>query len=148
MRLPAPVPEILFTSPMLAARQTAQTLGVVARTEPQLSDIGYGDWTGHSFADIHAHDPEALARWIADPSPGAPGGETMDALLLRIGSWMNSLAADVLAITHPMVVRAAIGAALGLPHAALLRIDVAPLSSAVLSFNRVWRLQALQPYAS
>lgn len=67
---------------------------------------------------------------------------------IRVAEWLGVQAgreAPVLAITHPMVVRTAIAVALGVPLDGALRIDVAPLSMAVLSFNRVWRLQALGP---
>jgi broad specificity phosphatase PhoE len=145
LRLPRPTPRTIVTSPMAAAQQTADLLGVAAQVEPALRDIDHGDWAGRSFADIHTRDPGAFARWLADPAPGAPGGETMAVLLSRVGVWMDGIDGDVLAITHPMVIRAAIGVALDLPQQALLRIDIAPLSSVTLSFNRGWRLQTLRP---
>lgn len=143
IRLPSPRPAIVLTSPMVAARQTAEALELAAKVEPELRDLNHGDWTGRSLADIHASDPDALARWIADAGLGAPGGETMDALISRIGHWLDNIPKDVLAITHPMVIRAAIGAALDLPQQALFRIDISPLSIVTLSFNRIWRLQSL-----
>jgi broad specificity phosphatase PhoE len=145
LSLPAPIPSTIVTSPMAAARLTAGILGVDAQVEPLLRDMDHGRWTGQSFADVQASDPESFARWIADPASGAPGGETMDALLGRVRIWMDGLDGDALAITHPMIVRAAIGSALDLPQQALLRMDIAPLSTVILSFNRIWRLQALRP---
>lgn len=141
-----PAPRHLLTSPALAARQTASMIGGVAEIDPALRDVDAGRWTGQSLAVIHATDSVALEAWIADPAAGAPGGETMAAAAERIAPWLAAQAArdsPVLAVTHPMVVRAAIAAALGLPVGATLRIDLAPLSVTELSFNRVWRLQAL-----
>ena len=46
-----------------------------------------------------------------------------------------------------MVIRAAIAEALDMPSAATLRIDIAPLSAATLSFYGLWRLQAIGPAA-
>ncbi len=143
LRLPSPLPPTVLTSPMTAARQTAENLKIDAEVESGLRDMDHGDWAGQSLADIHASDPDALARWIADPASGAPGGETVDALMSRISPWLDSIREDVLAITHPMVIRAAIGSALDLPPPALFRIDIAPLSVVTLSFNRIWRLQSL-----
>lgn len=143
VRLPSPLPATVLTSPMAAARQTAENLKIDAEVESGLRDMDHGDWTGRSLADIHASDPDALSHWIADPGSGAPGGETMDTLISRISPWLDDIPKDVLAITHPMVIRAAMGSALGLPQQALFRIDIAPLSAVTLSFNRVWRLQSL-----
>ncbi|CUS46734.1 Probable phosphoglycerate mutase [hydrothermal vent metagenome] len=147
-RIPLPSPRHIATSPALAPRQTAEALGLDADIDTALSDIDHGQWAGRSLAEIHALDPDGIAAWIADPAAGAPGGETMAAVGIRIAEWLTVQArreAPVLAITHPMVVRTTIAVALGIPLDGALRIDVAPLSMAVLSFNRVWRLQALGP---
>jgi broad specificity phosphatase PhoE len=148
LRIPGPSPRHVATSPASAARQTAEALGLAADIDPALGDIDHGDWSGKSFAEINAADPEAATAWIADPGAGAPGGETMAAVSVRVAEWLASQAGrdvPVLAITHPAVVRAAIAAALSLPIGATWRIDVAPLSVTVLSFNRIWRLQSLGP---
>ncbi len=66
----------------------------------------------------------------------------------RVADWLEAQAAAdraVVAVTHPMVIRALLVRALGMPVAVALRIDVAPLASVVLSFNRLWRLQAIVP---
>jgi broad specificity phosphatase PhoE len=146
VRIPGPAPRHVATSPALAACQTAEALGLAAETVPALRDIGPGIWAGKHLADLHAADPDALAGWMADPASGAPGGETMAAVQDRVAEWLaaqTALDISILAITHPMVIRAAIAAALALPVTATLRIDVAPLSAVVLSYNRGWRLQAL-----
>ena len=111
-----------------------------------LRDIDQGDWTGQSFETIQQRDAAALAAWLGDPAGGAPGGESLSEVLARVAPWLDRQAAragHVLAITHPMVVRAALVAALDLPPAATMRIDIGPLVSVRLSFNRTWRLQAI-----
>lgn len=111
-----------------------------------LADIHPGRWGGLSFARIMADDPGAFQAWIADPLPGAPGGESMADAQARIGQWLDDRAnmdGAACAITHPMMIRAALAHAIGMTAQAALAIDVAPLSGALLSFNRTWRLQAL-----
>lgn len=135
---------LLVSSPWLAARQTAAGLGEGLADEA-LRDIDHGAWTGRAFADL---EPAALADWLADPAAGAPGGEPLSAVVARMAVWLSAkTAADgtVVAVTHPMVIRAALAAALDLPPPATLRIDIAPLCEVRLSFNRVWRLQAMIP---
>lgn len=121
-------------------------MGVAAEIEPILADSDYGDWTGRSLTELQGSDPAGLARWLAEPASGVPGGETLAAVAARIGSWLDRIAdaeATVLAITHPAVIRAAIAHALGCPVETTLNIDIAPLSETSLSFNRRWRLQGL-----
>ncbi|MGE4321660.1 MAG: histidine phosphatase family protein [Sphingobium sp.] len=135
-------------SPALAARQTADALGMAASVDPALADIDHGRWTGCGFADIQAAEPGGLAAWIADPAAGAPEGESLTAARSRIGPWIDmtaSIGGRTLAVTHPMMIRAALSHALGMPLSVTLSIDIAPWSRAMLSHNRLWRLRALIP---
>ncbi len=135
-----------FASPALAARHTAEALGVAVTYDPALRDVDHGDWAGRSFADVHAASPDAFADWMANPASGAPGGESLAAVRDRMAEWLAERrqgTENILAITHPMVIRAAIAAALDMPVEATLRIDIAPLAQVHLSWNSVWRLQAI-----
>lgn len=135
-------------SPSLAARQTARHFGLVAIEDGALADIDHGLWSGRSFADVHDADPEGFAGWLAEPLGGAPGGETLSAVQMRVGGWLAlkvEAGAPMLGITHPMVIRAAIAAAMDMPLHATLRIDIAPLTMVRLSWNRMWRLQSIGP---
>ena len=143
-----PAPTLTYVAPDPAARETASLLGLAGEVEPLLADIDHGDWTGRSLAELQASDAAGLARWLAEPAAGAPGGETLAAVAARIGPWLDRIAESdtgVLAITHPAVIRAAIAHALGCPVEITLNIDIAPLSETLLSFNRRWRLQGLVP---
>ncbi|MFV0623335.1 histidine phosphatase family protein [Sphingomonas sp. ac-8] len=136
-----------WTSPARAAVETAALLGLAAEQEAALRDLDHGAWAGRSLEDLHAQDPDALIAWLAAPERGAPGGERLESVAARMSAWMAQVAAadrPVLAITHAAVIRAAIASALGVPVAATLRIDVAPLSRTVLSFHGQWRLQELR----
>lgn len=135
-------------SPMLAAVETAAAMKLEGREEPVLADIDHGNWAGRTFEDIHAEAPDQLARWLIDPMQAVPGGEAMSSVEARVGRWLDAAAqanAPICAITHATVIRAALAHALHLPLRSTLAIDIAPLSRAVLSFNRTWRLQAIGP---
>lgn len=141
-----PTPDVIFVAPALAARQTAQSLGLTASVEPALVDIDVGAWRGGSLVELQAAQPEALMNWIRDPAAGAPGGESFADVQARVAAWLEAQTAGdrrVLAITHPTVMRAALAHVLDIPPAAAFRIDIAPLSSLTLSFNRQWRFQGL-----
>lgn len=134
---------LIGCSPALAARQTGQAMALPLAVEAALADIDHGQWTGRTFDAV---PPQALREWIADPAGGAPGGETMAQVQQRIGPWIDhvaGLAGTWCAITHPMVVRAALAHILDVPSRAMLAIDLAPLSRTRLSFNRGWRLQGI-----
>ena len=137
-----------IVAPERAAQQTAAALSATCRVEPALRDADHGGWTGQGFAEVHAASPTAFAAWIADPAAGVPGGESFAAVAARVGAWLTLQAmsdSPTTAIAGPSVLRAAIAAALDLPAASVLRIDIAPLTRVTLSYNRGWRLQAIAP---
>jgi len=145
-RVPGGGIDLALVSPALAARQTAEALGMEASVVHSLRDIGHGNWTGQSFEAVQLRDAAALAAWLADPAKGTPGGESLSDLLFRVAPWLEAQAGrdqHVVAVTHPMVVRAVLVAALGIAPSATMRIDIAPLTAVRLSFNGGWRLQAI-----
>lgn len=118
-------------SPALRARETAAAAGLDAAIDPVLRECDFGSWGGRSLADVHEVDPDAASAWMTDPAACPHGGESLAALLARVGAWMDAQAAvdgRAIAVTHGGVVRAAVVHALGAPAASVWRIDVAPLS--------------------
>jgi broad specificity phosphatase PhoE len=138
----------VLTAPARVARETAAALGLGADVETALRDCDYGRWRGLASSDVAAREPDGFRAWLGDPDAAPHGGESLAALLLRVGGWLaESLARDsaTLAITHASVVRAAIVSALGAGSSSFWRIDVAPLSVARLSGqDGRWNLVALE----
>ena len=127
-----------FTSPTRRATQTAAALGLEATIEPMLRDCDYGRWTGRSFDEVQAQEPEALADWIKDPSAAPHGGEFVVAVIARVSAWLDTqltIPGAVLAVTHASVIRAAIVCALKAEPRSFWHIDIAPLSLTQLSGN-------------
>ena len=139
----------VLSAPARAARETTQALGFDAEVEMGLSDCDYGRWRGLASKDVAEREPDAFAIWLGDPAAAPHGGESIAALIERVGAWLaQALARDgaTLAVTHASVVRAAIVNALGAGSSAFWRIDVAPLSLARLSGHAGrWNLVALGP---
>lgn len=99
-----------------------------------------------NFEQVQTAHSDAFAAWFARPEEGAPHGETMAEVRIRIAEWLaeqTGASRSVVAVTHPMVIRAALSACLELPLISVMRFDVAPLSMATLSYNRFWRLQSM-----
>jgi broad specificity phosphatase PhoE len=120
----------LLTAPERRARQTVEALGPVAIAEPALADCDFGRWRGRSLTEIGAADPAGAAAWLADPAAAPHGGESLDALMARVGGWLDRFEGrdHTVAITHPAVIRAAIVHVLMAPPVAFWRIDIEPLS--------------------
>ena len=118
-------------SPSVRARATAQAAGLEPEVEPLICECDFGMWAGRALEEVHAEQPEAVAAWMTDPDACPHGGESLSALLARVGGWMDAQAqldGRAIAVTHGGVVRAAVVYALGAPAPAAWRIDVAPLT--------------------
>ncbi|MFJ9528382.1 histidine phosphatase family protein [Streptomyces cyaneofuscatus] len=155
---------------------TAAALGLAARAEPALTGWDLGRWSGRRLDEVGAGEPDALAAWIGAPSAAPHGGESLRALVERVGGWLDgtggtdTLAAgdgpgatdrsdagyapgatdrSVLAVAEPAVVRAAVVHALALPVEAFWRLDVAPLVLTELSGRSGrWNVRLGRPLAA
>ena len=124
-----------WSGPARRARQTAEALGLDPTVAPELDECDFGTWRGRTLAELHAEDPAAVAAWMEDPAAAPHGGESLLALLERVGGWLSARVGDgerVVAVTHAGVIRAAVVCALDAPPLAFWRLDVAPLSRTVL----------------
>ncbi|MFE9928117.1 histidine phosphatase family protein [Streptomyces sp. NPDC005533] len=99
-----------------------------------LRGLDAGEWAGRTLDEVAAEDPAALQAWMTDPGYAPPGGESVDALIARVGAELAALPAG----THRMtveraVVRAAVVYALELPAPVFWRLDVRPESVTTLT---------------
>lgn len=125
-----------LASPELRTRQTAEALGLRADVEPALCDCDYGSWSGKSFQDVCAREPEAIAAWLRAPEAAPHGGESVLGVMERVADWLLGEQArqrTSIVVTHAAIIRAAIVQAIGAPPQSLWRIDIAPLSITRLS---------------
>jgi broad specificity phosphatase PhoE len=124
-----------WTGPALRAGETAEALGLTPTVAAELDECDFGAWRGRTLAELNAEDPVAVAAWMEDPTAAPHGGESLLALLERVGGWLSARADDgsrMVAVTHAGVIRAAVVCALDAPALAFWRLDVAPLSRTVL----------------
>jgi broad specificity phosphatase PhoE len=136
-----------LTSPALRAVQTAEALKFAATVESTLRECDYGRWTGRTLDEVQAEEPEAVAEWLRDPGAAPHGGESVLALIGRVATWLDAQKAmpgNIVAVTHPAVIRAAIAHAIEAEPRSYWRIDVAPLSLTRLRANNDrWTLVSL-----
>jgi len=140
----------VLIGPTVAARQTAEALGLAGAIVPALADCDYGRWAGAAFEAVAAAEPEAAAAWLADDTAAPHGGESHRQLKERVGAFLDqvgaTLAGHTIMVTQPAVVRAAIVHAIAATPQSFWRIDIAPLSQTMLSrSNDQWRLRAITP---
>lgn len=137
-------PPRLLCAPELRARQSAGLYGAEPQIVSALRDCDMGDWQGLTLDHLHQQQPQALQAWLADPQAAPHGGESVVQLCARVASWLHSLSqtpGHVLAVTHPMLIRAALLHVMQGPLASFNHIDVEPLSALELRFNGRWRLR-------
>src|SRR5215210_7751421 len=113
----------LWCSPLARARETAQIVGGRIGLEPvedaRFAETDTGDWTGRSFAEIRAEDPEGFARFeVSDPSFRYPGGESFAEQSERVQAGLRDLRANAdalpaLVVCHRGVIRLALAVATG-----------------------------------
>ncbi|MFK0294918.1 histidine phosphatase family protein [Streptomyces sp. NPDC090442] len=122
-------------SPSARCRQTAAALGLDGADAAELSGLDVGRWTGRTLDEVGVVEPEAVGRWLADPTCAPHGGESVQDLCGRVARWLDALPPDgrTLAVVEPEVVRAAVVHVLGLPAPAFWRLDAPPLAATELS---------------
>lgn len=139
-------------APGRRCEQTAAALDLHhAPREPGLAQCDFGAWTGRTLDEVLADDPDAVTAWLSDPEANPHGGETLAALVARIGTWLDGLTTAIptvpglLAIADHTVVRAALAHALGAGAQTIWRFDVAPLTRAELAGEPGrWSLRSLR----
>jgi broad specificity phosphatase PhoE len=124
--------------------QTAELLGLHPTIDPPLADLDFGRWRGEVLGGVL---PADLAVWLTEPTSAPHGGESVVALIERVGRWLESLTASrsrTVAVTHPAVIRAAILLALDAPPKSFWRIDITPASRTEMHFRgHVWTVRSL-----
>jgi broad specificity phosphatase PhoE len=113
----------LVCSPLARARETAdivaQRIGLTPEEDARFAETDTGDWTGRSFAEIEAEDPEGFRRFqVSDPTFRYPGGESFAEQSERVQDGLRNLRArpealPALVVCHRGVIRLALAAATG-----------------------------------
>ncbi|HST47203.1 histidine phosphatase family protein [Jatrophihabitans sp.] len=134
----------LVVSPARRSVQTAAPLagryGLVARLEPRLRELRFGQWEGRRPEQVHT-EPD-YRRWCRDPARHPPpGGETGLAVLARVLAVATEAMAGrdgtkVALLTHKAPVRLLVCHFLGLPPADYRRVGpVAVCSVTRIAFD-------------
>ncbi|MFF2361208.1 histidine phosphatase family protein [Streptomyces sp. NPDC058122] len=140
----------LCVSPTVRCRQTAEALGLEGAVEAaELAPLDVGRWRGATLAEVSAKEPEAVARWLADPASAPHDGESVRTFCDRVAEHLDAAAGfdgRTVAVVEPEVVRALVVRVLGAPEHAFWRVDVPPLTVTEFSGRAGrWNLRAGRP---
>ena len=112
----------IASSDLLRARTTAEIVAAelglaVSHLDAALRERRFGCFEGLTREEVLARYPEAWARYVADPGPAPPGGESRDELLGRLLPAVTSAAArlpgPVLVVMHGGAMRALLAGHVG-----------------------------------
>ncbi|MEP7357076.1 MAG: histidine phosphatase family protein [Anaerolineales bacterium] len=114
--------DAVYSSPLLRARATAEAVaaahGLRVNFDERLRERNIGDWTGLTFEEARARDPE---RFDADwRRLGPPGGESQAELAARANAAVDDIAASfprgtIAVVSHGGALSAYLAHALGIP---------------------------------
>ncbi|TPN83303.1 histidine phosphatase family protein [Mesorhizobium sp. CU2] len=102
-------------SPMRRTRETMELMRAAMgldplayRTDPRLVELSFGDWQGHTFAELEERVPGSTdgrraAKW--DFQPPGEGAESYEMLLERVKPWFDALRQPTVCVTHGGVIR-------------------------------------------
>lgn len=117
--------DLIVSSDLVRARSTAERIAeqqaCELRLDPDLREVGMGEWEGMTVAAVAERYRDALARWEEDPTRYAPpGGESLQQFAARAGQalshWTEAgVGEHILLVTHGGVVGVIVCLALGLP---------------------------------
>ena len=140
----------LISSPLLRARQTADSFGVPYTIDDRWIELSYGELEGRPTADAMSAD--AWEHWRNDPTYAPPGGESLVALDARVRAGLADLsdrAADqsVIVVSHVSPIKAAVAWVLGAPvdiawrsqlsQASICRIEITRRGPVLIAFNEL-----------
>lgn len=124
----------LVSSPLTRCRAFAEALaersGLPLSLEPDLREIGFGDWEGRAVAEVREREGPSLARYWADPVKHPPAnGEPLPDFQRRVAAVWERLTRDhpgehLLLIAHGGVIRMVLAQVLGMPLRGVLQIEV------------------------
>ena len=144
-----PRPDVVVSSPLLRARQTAAVFGGEVNVDERWIELDYGPYDD---GPADALSSALWERWRTDPTFTPPGIETHTALASRVRSACEDLSplarsSVVVVVTHVSPIKAALAWALDVSEhivwrmfvedASVTRIDIAQ-GPVVRWFNRGW----------
>ena len=138
----------VYASPLERARASAAVIAAPHKLEVRLSpafrEMDFGRWTGLTRAEVAVQFPEESAAWESDPRRVSPGGgETLDEVTARVAQGLAEVRAahegtTVVVVSHAIVTRLIVLAALGLGPERFRSVDASPAGITEIEYQGDW----------
>src|SRR5262245_9898610 len=138
----------VWTSPLERARTTAEVVAKPHRLEltvaPWSQEMAFGAWEGLTRAELAERVPGAARTWESEPHLVTPdGGERLAEVAVRVAAGIKALrdasgGGTVALISHAIVIRLIVLAALGLGPDRLWTVDASPAGITEIEYGDAW----------
>ncbi len=127
--------EVIVASPMRRTRQTAETvaaaLGLEIEWDEGFVEASFGAWEGLTFGQVMERAPDDLQAWLSSTAVAPPGGESLDAVTVRVRQARDRLLARhggrrVLTVSHVTPINTLVRLAIDAPASSVYRMRVLP----------------------
>ena len=132
----------VVSSPLRRARATAEEIARIVgaghvEVIDALVECDFGEWEGHTFAEVRDAWPDQLDAWLASSAVAPPGGESIDAVAARIRSAVGKLRTDytgqtVVVVGHVTGIKLVLQDALDAGPAFLHRMHLDPAGVSIV----------------
>ena len=138
----------VYSSPRQRAYQTALPIasrhGLTVQVLDDLREANFGTWEGLSRSEVVARskqDAEQLIAWERDTTLAPPGGESLEAMNLRVSAVVEKLVQahpdqTIVLVSHVGPIKAMLGTALNAPVSSAFRIFLDPATISVVDWRQ------------
>lgn len=147
-------PEVIIASPLNRTRQTAEAISKVTGLPINFDGIwiecSFGIWDGMSIEEVKARYPADYQAWLSSTAFAPPGGESYDAVSIRIDEALEQIVSmypsqRVAVVTHNGTIKTAAKLVIDSPAESIFHIDVSPCSITTIS---IWPSDGLRALRS
>jgi probable phosphoglycerate mutase len=130
-------PEVLIASPLNRTNETAKAIAQTTDLEINFDEIwfemDFGFWDGLSVEEVKAQFPADYEKWLIDLSFQPAGGESWEAITIRVEAALSKILAEypgqrVAVVTHNCVIKTAVALCLSAPIESVFHMDIGPCS--------------------
>jgi broad specificity phosphatase PhoE len=135
----------VYASPLERTRASAEIVAkphlLMVQVDPAFREMGFGAWEGLTREEVAVRDPGGWHVWRSEPARfTAPGGEALTAVAARVAAGVAALRGahagqTVVLVTHAVVARLIVLAALGLGPERLWSVDASPAGLSELEYR-------------
>jgi broad specificity phosphatase PhoE len=141
-------PSAVYASPLARAVDSAALIAAPhkldVRVAPAFREMAFGEWEGLTGAEVAVRFPAEFDTWRATPHTAQPpGGERLDAVAARVAGGLTALCEEhggqtVVVVSHAIVTRLIVLAALGLGPDRLWSVDASTAGITEVEYQDNW----------